>query len=146
MATDEPELLISNKIPIPCKIILVGESGVGKTSIISRYMKNLYNGLECDYFLLQFCDKLFQHGISKFRGNNFLKNHYCIFLIIDMNNKKKALTILNSINQNEIFSFSVKYNIYTCGRIIENYVSPFINKNNSLFEHRIDIQNMQNLY
>ena len=43
MATDEPELLIRNKIPIPCKIILVGESGVGKTSIISRYIKNLYN-------------------------------------------------------------------------------------------------------
>ena len=43
MATDEPELLIRNKIPIPCKIILVGESGVGKTSIISRYLKNIYN-------------------------------------------------------------------------------------------------------
>ena len=121
----------------------IEEHCLDKDCPLKKYMKNLYNGLECDYFLLQFCDKLFQHGISKFRGNNFLKNHYCIFLIIDMNNKKKALTILNSINQNEIFSFSVKYNIYTCGRIIENYVSPFINKNNSLFEHRVDIQNFK---
>ena len=43
MTTNEPELLVRNKNPIPCKIILVGESGVGKTSIISRYIKNLYS-------------------------------------------------------------------------------------------------------
>ena len=29
-----------NTTPIPCKIIFLGESGVGKTSIISRYMQN----------------------------------------------------------------------------------------------------------
>ena len=43
MSTDEPEILVRNKKPIPCKVILVGESGVGKTSIISRYIKNWYN-------------------------------------------------------------------------------------------------------
>jgi small GTP-binding protein len=29
---------IKNETPIPCKVILVGESGVGKTSIISRFI------------------------------------------------------------------------------------------------------------
>ena len=43
MSTDEPEILVRNKKPIPCKVILVGESGVGKTAIISRYIKNWYN-------------------------------------------------------------------------------------------------------
>ena len=35
-----------NTTSIPCKIIFLGESGVGKTSIISRYMKNYKNSLE----------------------------------------------------------------------------------------------------
>ena len=43
MSADASKLLARNKRPIPCKMILVGESGVGKTSIISRYIKNLYN-------------------------------------------------------------------------------------------------------
>ena len=43
MSKEESKISIMNKKPIPCKIILVGEAGVGKTSIISRYVKNIYN-------------------------------------------------------------------------------------------------------
>jgi small GTP-binding protein len=35
-----------NTTPIPCKIIFLGESGVGKTSIISRYMQNYQSAPE----------------------------------------------------------------------------------------------------
>ena len=40
MSENLPKII--NDTPIPCKVILVGESQVGKTSIISRYTKNLY--------------------------------------------------------------------------------------------------------
>ena len=31
------------KKAIPCKVVLIGESGVGKTSIISRYMTDKFS-------------------------------------------------------------------------------------------------------
>ncbi len=31
---------------LSCKVVLLGETGVGKTSIISRYVKNLFSSNE----------------------------------------------------------------------------------------------------
>ena len=60
-------------------------------------MKNLSSGKELKYLLLQFCEELFQFGISKFKNNITLKYNYSIFLIVEMNDKIKASIIFNSI-------------------------------------------------
>ena len=105
---------------------------------LMKYLINLQKGFDQEYLLFQFCEKLFQYGISKFNGNIFLKNHYSIFLINEMNDKKKALINLEGINYN-IISLQTNYNIYRCRRIIETYSSPFISKNNSILNHREDV-------
>lgn len=58
---------------------------------LKKYLINLEKGLNCEFLLLEFCEGLFQYGISKFNENIYLKNHYSIFLINEMNNKKEAL-------------------------------------------------------
>ena len=35
--------MADEKKAIPCKVVLIGESGVGKTSIISRYMTDSFS-------------------------------------------------------------------------------------------------------
>ena len=138
--------LIKNKnssrnfsIDIKSLIFSIEENCIQKDCPLKKYLINLNKGFDYEYLLLQFCEKLFQYGISKFNGNIFLKNHYSLFLITEMYNKKKALIILESIKDG-IFSLQTNYNIYTCKRIIEKYISPFINKNNFYFNYRVDIQ------
>ena len=110
---------------------------------LKKYLLHLENGFDCEFLLLEFCEKLFEYGITKFHGNIFLKNNYSIFLITYMNNKKKALIVLDSITDDNI-SLQTKYNIYRCRKIIENYYSPFINKNNSIIEYRKNANDFKN--
>ena len=49
---------ISNETPIRCKTILVGDSGVGKTSIINRYVKKKINAQENVTIGASFTNKL----------------------------------------------------------------------------------------
>ena len=110
---------------------------------LKKYLINLKKGIDSEYYLLQYVEMLYQYGISKFPGNIFLKNYYSSFLIMDMNNKKKAVIVINDIKE-KIVSLQMNYNIYRCLKIIENYSSPFINKNNSIFNYRKDVQDFKN--
>jgi hypothetical protein len=66
--------------------------------------------------LLQYCERLFEFGISKFPKDISLKVNYSTFLIFEMNNNKNALIILNNIH-NSIFSYHKNYNIYRCKKL-----------------------------
>ena len=110
---------------------------------LNKYLNNLKKGVDSEYFLLQFVENLYQYGIKKFRGNIFLKNYYSSFLIMEMNNKKKALIEMNDI-KNKVVSLQMNYSIFRCQKIIDNYSSPFINKNNSIFNYRTNVQDLRN--
>ena len=106
---------------------------------LRKYLENMNIGIECPFFLNQYCEKLFEYGISKYTDDISLKNNYSIFLIVDMNYKKKALMILNTIKKKAL-SFQNNYDVYRTIRLIEKYNSSLFNKNNSTFEYRKNIQ------
>jgi len=106
---------------------------------LRKYLENMNFGIECPFLLNQYCEKLFEYGISKYADDISLKNNYSIFLIVDMNYKKKALMILNTIKKKAL-SFKNNYDVYRTIRLIEKYNSSLFNKNNSTFEYRKNIQ------
>ena len=92
---------------------------------LKKYIENISNEIDDIFPLLQFCEKLFDFGISKFPNDISLKINYSMFLIFEMNNNKKALICLNNINAS-ILSFLENYNIFRCQRLIDEYI---MNKN-----------------
>ena len=118
------------------------EDCINQECPLKKYLINLKKGIDSEYYLLQFVESLYQYGIAKFPENIFLKNYYSSFLIMDMNNKKKALIVINDIKE-KIVSLQMNYNIFRCLKIIEDYSSPFINKNNSIFNYRKEVQDFK---
>ena len=111
---------------------------------IKKYIENSSNEIEDIFPLLQFCEKLFDFGISKFPNNIALKINYSMFLIFEMNHNKKALIILNNIN-GSIFSFQDNYNIYRCKILIDEYITNK-NKNKNVinsFEYKKKIHDFK---
>ena len=108
----------SNSTILKSYIETFEESCVDVDCPLKIYLDKLNKGVNYPYLLFQFLDKLFKYGISKFENNNIiLKNYYSMFLISKMNNKNKAIIVLNSI-KNDFISFEINYNIYRNKRII----------------------------
>ena len=111
---------------------------------LKNYIFNLKNGKECPFLLNQYCQKLFEYGITKFSNDELLKTNYSVFLITAMKYKKKALIILNEI-KDKALSFQNKYSVYRTFKLIDKWKFEEIHKNNSTFEYRKSIQEFKKL-
>ena len=93
---------VKNEKPIPCKVILVGESGVGKTSIISRYFNRYQEKTESTlgaYFSnktiivdgykinLEIWDTAGQERYRSINNLFYKDAHICLF-VYDITNKE----------------------------------------------------------
>jgi small GTP-binding protein len=103
-------MMVNSTYVYPCKVILVGDSGVGKTSIISRYI-NLYNpnpisttgsSYSLKETVLDNNTKITFEiwdtaGQEKYRALNkiFYNNSNICFLVFDITNKESFNNILN---------------------------------------------------
>ena len=111
---------------------------------LKKYLIYLSKGIEYKYLLVEYCDKLFQNGLSKFIDDINLKYHYALFLILEMNNKKKASILLNSLKY-KLISFKANYDFYRCQQLIDKHNFQMQKKNYIIFKYRSNVINLKNL-
>ena len=131
----------NNTIIIKCYAETIVDTCIDKDCSLKLYLEKLKNGVECQYLLFDYLDKLFKYGISKFKNNAMIKYNYAMFLMTKMNNKKQAIIILNSIKE-EYVSFYMNYNIYRCRNLINKWSSS---DNCFYFNYRSNISEFKNL-
>ena len=82
-------------------IPIIKERYINSFNNFEIYLQKLNKEKYNEIILIKFCEEIFQYGVSKFYNDITLKINYAIFLILEINNIKKALIILNSINETE---------------------------------------------
>ena len=146
----------NNKDCIPCKVIVVGDSGVGKTSIINRYL-NKFNPEEKTTLGASYSSKIQTFGnykISfdiwdtagqeKFRSLNsiFYKEAYICLIVYDITNERSFKNIKDywyySVKNNSIpeIIFAVagnKNDLFSEEKVNEKEAKNFCKEINSLF-------------
>ena len=110
---------------------------------LKKYLNNIKIGVEYRFLLYQYCEKLFQYGIEKFSDDISLKTNYSIFLITEMNDRKKASIILKTIKDKKL-SFQNNYYVYISLRLINKNNFPSANENTN-FQYRNNIQEFKEL-
>ena len=146
-----------NKNPIPCKIILVGESGVGKTSMISCYLNRYQEKTELTLGAY-YSNKLIvvdgykinleiwdTAGQEQYRSINniFYKDAYICLMVYDITNKSTFNSIKNywyeSVKENGkdemIFGIAGNKNdLYEEEEVSEKEVEEFSNSIKACFK------------
>lgn len=124
-------------------IPMIKERSLNSNNYFKIYLQNL-NKEKCnEMFLIKFCEEIFRYGVSKFYNDIPLKINYVIFLIQEIYNIKKALIILNSIDENDK-SLIINYEIYLIRKII-NKISSNINESNNISKYKYNVKEFKNL-
>jgi small GTP-binding protein len=113
-----------NEIP-DCKVTLIGDSGVGKSSIIARYISGIYIKDQMTTSGANYSQKIYEKkgkkvrlniwdtaGQEKFRalGRNFYTDSYIICMVFDVS-KKESFKNIKEIWYPEILQYGEKYKI-----------------------------------
>ncbi len=106
-----------------CKITLVGDTGVGKSSIIGRFVTGIFIEDMSSTTGLNYSQKLYEKdgkkvnlnlwdtaGQEKFRslGRNFYKDSYIIIIVFDITNRMSFINA-KEVWYNEIKNYGEKY-------------------------------------
>ena len=104
---------MSEEYELMVKIILIGDSGVGKTNIMSKYLKDKFMEFSKSTIGVEFSTKIFNHeghkikaqiwdtaGQEKFRamGPTYYKGSKGAFIIYDITKRQSFLSVENWIN------------------------------------------------
>ena len=164
MSTNK-EQQTKNSKPIPCKLILVGDSGVGKTCIISRYMNeykpDIGSTLSTTYFTklviidgykinFQIWDTVGQEQYRSLNSLFFKDAHICL-MVFDITRKMSFESIkdywYNAVISNGlegiIFGLAGNKNdLYENETVDKNEVKEFSNEVNAVFKYTSAKQNV----
>ena len=131
----------NNSTLLKSYIEVIEDTCTDNNCCLKKYLEKLKSGVDSEYLLYDYLDKLFRYGISKFKHDAMLKNDYAMFLMVKMNNKRKAIIVLNNI-QDEYISFHRNYNIYRCRNLINKWPSSF---NSFYFNYRKNMNEFKQL-
>lgn len=63
------------------KIVLIGDAGVGKTSIVRRYTDGIFTSAGIPTIGVDFCIKTLQIGSSAVKVYNYNNIYICVFIV-----------------------------------------------------------------
>ena len=161
----EKGIKTKNKKPIPCKIILVGDSGVGKTSMIKRYLnefsKNISPTISTSYFNklviindykinFQIWDTVGQEQYRSLNSLFFKDAHICL-MVYDITKESSFKSIkeywhqaaVNNGLEGVIFGIAGNKNdLYMNEKVDKNEVKEFTNQISAIFQYTSAIENV----
>ena len=149
-------MMVNSSFVYPCKVILVGDSSVGKTTIISRYL-NLYNPNPISTTGASYSVKetIFENNIKisfeiwdtagqeKYRSLNkiFYNNSNICFLVFDITERQSFNNILNFWYK-EVFEYN--NNNYSSNNILFGVIANKIDLEKDINVKVDEIKNFSN--